>query len=95
MNDRSAGIDAVHSGDRVIEGITKPKVPPIYASSVYAFETLADLDSVFDGEKPGYVYARMGHPNADLLEQTVAALGGCPVLRSGEGKGLHPSLWQG
>ena len=76
MNERSAGSDAVHSGNRVMEGITKPKVPPIYASSVYSFETLGDLDSIFDGEKNGYIYARMGHPNADILEQTVSALEG-------------------
>lgn len=76
MDDRTAGMEAIHSGERVNEGVTRPKVPPIYASSVYSFETLADLDSVFDGEEPGYVYARMSHPNAGLLEETISALEG-------------------
>lgn len=46
----SAVSDAVNSGNRVMEGIIKPKVSPIYASSAYSFETLADLDRIFDGE---------------------------------------------
>lgn len=76
MKDRQAGMDAVHSGDRVLEGVSRPKVPPIYASSVFSFDSLSDLDSVFDHEKPGYIYARMGHPNASLLEETMSALEG-------------------
>lgn len=77
MNDRSVGMDAVYAGGRMNEeGFTKPKIPPIYASSVYTFENLSDLDGVFDGEKPGYIYARMGHPNTGLLEEAISALEG-------------------
>ncbi|HPE91459.1 MAG TPA: aminotransferase class I/II-fold pyridoxal phosphate-dependent enzyme [Thermovirgaceae bacterium] len=76
MKDRQAGMDAIHSGDRVLEGVSRPKVPPIFASSVFSFDSLSDLDSVFDQKKPGYIYARMGHPNASLLEETISALEG-------------------
>ncbi len=74
MEGKKSGIDAVHSGDRVHEGVARPKVPPIYASSVYSFESFSDLEDVFDGKKTGYIYARMGHPNASLLEETLSAL---------------------
>ncbi len=76
MTERFPGIDAIHTGDRVTEGNTRPKVPPIYTSSVFSFKELEDLDPVFDGDKPGFVYARMGHPNASLLEETISALEG-------------------
>ena len=69
-------MDAVHSVDRLPEGISRPEVPPIYAGSIFSFDSLTDLDSVFEHEKEGYVYARMGHPNATMPEETVATLEG-------------------
>jgi cystathionine gamma-synthase len=43
---------------------------------VYAFESLAQVDAVWEGREPGYVYGRFGTPNHTMLEQTIASLEG-------------------
>jgi cystathionine beta-lyase/cystathionine gamma-synthase len=48
---------------------TEPHAPPIYLSSVYRCETPAQADDLLGGNEAGYVYARDGHPNADLLAE--------------------------
>ena len=55
-------------------GITRPEVPPIYATSVFSFETLEDVDAVYEGDKPGYVYSRTSNPTVRLLEEELALL---------------------
>ncbi|MGE5578902.1 MAG: trans-sulfuration enzyme family protein [Bacillota bacterium] len=67
---------AVHAGTKVPESVTMPKVPPIYAASVFSFDTLSQLDEVWEGRSQGYVYSRMRNPGIDLLEETVNSLEG-------------------
>lgn len=50
-------------------------LPPIYQSTVYAFDTLEDLEAVYAGA-PGGVYYRQGTPNHAALEDGIAALEG-------------------
>lgn len=50
-----------------------PTSPSIDRSTSWAFETMADLDAVFEGG-PGYMYGRDGMPNASLLEEAISAL---------------------
>jgi len=57
-------------------GITRPEVPPIYATSVFSFETLEDVDAVYEGGKPGYVYSRTSNPTVRLLEEELSHLEG-------------------
>jgi len=76
MKRRPKGIatTAVHAGTKVPESVTMPKVPPIYAASVFSFDSLAQLDEVWEGRSKGYVYSRMRNPGIDLLEETVNSL---------------------
>ncbi|RIK82645.1 MAG: Cys/Met metabolism pyridoxal-phosphate-dependent protein [Planctomycetota bacterium] len=46
---------------------TAPLSPPIHLASVYRCESPAQADRILGGDGDGYVYARDGHPNADLL----------------------------
>ena len=63
-----------------------PKVPPIYAASVFCFDSLAQLDEVWEGRSHGYVYSRMRNPGIDLLEETVNSLeGGAGAVAFGSG----------
>ena len=48
---------------------TQPHAPPIYLSSVYECRDPAQADALLGGREQGYVYARDGHPNADLLAE--------------------------
>lgn len=76
---RSVATKAVHAGTTPPESRTLPKVAPIYATSVFSFDTLSQLDDVWEGRSPGYVYSRMRNPGVDLLEEAVN------VLEDGEG----------
>lgn len=49
---------------------------PVTLASVYRFRDLDQVNDVWEGRAPGYVYRRFGHPNEAALEKLVAALEG-------------------
>src|SRR5262249_52035630 len=53
-------------------GVSTPLVPPLYQSSVYTLPDLDALDEIMNAEKPGFIYARDGHPNARYLADQLA-----------------------
>jgi len=55
---------------------TAPLAPPLQLSSVYRVADLRAIDALYQGDEPGYIYARDGHPNAAQLAAKVAALEG-------------------
>jgi cystathionine beta-lyase/cystathionine gamma-synthase len=61
---------------RVPKTPTAPHAPPIYLSSVYECLDLQQADALLGGRESGYVYARDGHPNADLLAEKCRQLHG-------------------
>jgi cystathionine beta-lyase/cystathionine gamma-synthase len=62
--------------ERLSAGSTTPHAPPIYLSSVYECRDPRQADDLLSGRETGYVYARDGHPNADLLAEKCRALHG-------------------
>ncbi len=67
---------------------SRPLTPPIYLANVYVFEDLREVDAVWEGQRPGYVYGRFGTPNHTMLEETLAGLEGAEaalVTASGMG----------
>ena len=60
----------------IAESVSVPKVIPIYMSSVFSFDDVPTLDSVYEGKKSGYVYSRMANPGLDAAQD---------VLRAAEG----------
>ena len=68
--------------------VTRPLTPPIHLANVYVFDDLAEVDAVWEGQRPGYVYGRFGTPNHTMLEETLAGLEGAEaalVTASGMG----------
>lgn len=65
---------AVHAGERGPRPEFTPVSTPIYASVGYLYDTAEELDIVFGGQKPGYVYARHGNPTVAAFEEAIAAL---------------------
>ncbi|TMV76909.1 aminotransferase class I/II-fold pyridoxal phosphate-dependent enzyme [Thioclava sp. BHET1] len=57
-------------------GVSRPVVPPLQMSVVYASESPDQLDAQYQGQVSGYTYAREGHPNADHLAQMIDGLEG-------------------
>ena len=77
MADRPAfATRAAHAGRAAPpDYVSRPLMPPIYQSSVYAFDRLEDLDALHQGT-PGHTYYRHGTPTNDALEAGVSALEG-------------------
>ncbi len=55
---------------------TEPLAPSLQLSAVYRVADLAQIDALYQGDEPGFIYARDGHPNAAMLATKVAALEG-------------------
>src|SRR5436309_9031875 len=53
---------------------SRPLTPPIHLANVYVFEDLEQVDAVWEGQRPGYVYGRFGTPNHTMLEEALATL---------------------
>lgn len=75
---------AVHAGYDPATGGKAAKAP-IYMTSTFAYGSAQQAkdfhEAYFDGTGPeagktGYIYARLGHPNLDMVEQRLAALDG-------------------
>src|SRR5262245_22490688 len=55
---------------------TSPLVPPIVPSAVFVARDADHMNRVYEGQEPGFTYAREGSPNAELLAAKIAALEG-------------------
>ncbi len=70
------------------ESTSRPLVPPIELSAVYCLSGLDHVDSLYEGNVPGFIYAREAHPNAAQLADKLAGLEGAEaglVCASGMG----------
>jgi cystathionine beta-lyase/cystathionine gamma-synthase len=56
--------------------VSRPLAPAVHLANVYVFDDLDQVDAVWEGREPGYVYGRFGTPNHTVLEETLAALEG-------------------
>jgi cystathionine gamma-synthase/methionine-gamma-lyase len=84
----------VHAGERRGFPTGRPVALPIYASATFTYDSMAEMDQVFAGEKPGYVYSRHGNPTVAALEEAVLALeGGAAACAYASGMAaLHAAL---
>lgn len=68
---------AVHGGQ--FDEPSRCHVPPIHLSTVFRFDSVADMAAVFRGEQPGWIYSRYGSPTVELVEGHLARLEGAPA----------------
>src|SRR5262249_40749833 len=59
-----------------VASATAPLAPSIHLSAVYRVAGLEQIDALYEGRTPGFIYARDGHPNASQLAAKIAALEG-------------------
>ena len=64
---------------KIQSSVSVPKVIPIFTSSVFSFDDVPTLDSVYDGSADGYVYSRMANPSLDAVEEVLSAAEGTDV----------------
>ncbi len=49
-------------------------VMPVFQTSTFVFENVDEAQSVFEGERPGYIYSRLANPNVEEAAQRIALL---------------------
>ena len=85
--------DLCPRSERLPAQATQPHAPPLYLSSVYECSDPAQADALLAGRAGGYVYARDGHPNADLLAAKCQQLHGTErAAMTGSGMGALAAL---
>ena len=60
--------------DKPVAQTTQPLAPAIYPTSVWMCNDTQQADQILAGQQEGYVYQRVGHPNADAFAEKVASL---------------------
>src|SRR4030095_11483309 len=80
MPDKPSNLDIatklVHAGEREATPVGRPVSTPIYASAIFTYESMREMDEVFAGEKAGFVYMRYGNPTNTALEHAMAQIEG-------------------
>lgn len=61
----------VHAGERGPAPVGRPVSTPIYASAIFTYESMREMDEVFAGERRGFVYTRYGNPTNTALERAM------------------------
>ena len=64
----------VHEGERLPTPNGQPVATPIYATATFTYASMDEIDKVFAGETPGYVYTRYGNPTVAALEKSIQKL---------------------
>lgn len=72
--DTDIDTQVVHAGERKPTPLGQPTSMPIYASVTYAYDSVAEMDRVFAGQAPGYVYTRHGNPTTDALADALCEI---------------------
>ena len=80
------GTRAVHAGEHVGQPQHVSHTGAIYQTSTFVFENVAQGADAFSGDRPGYIYTRLGNPTVLALEAKMNALEG------GDFKRLHPEV---
>jgi cystathionine beta-lyase/cystathionine gamma-synthase len=85
----------VHAGENDKAPAGQPTATPIYASSTFTYSSMDDIDKVFAGEKPGYIYTRYGNPTVSALEDVIRTIeGGATACAYSSGMAaLHAALF--
>lgn len=71
-------MSASHASSALVPDPYGSHEPPIYQTSTFTFERAADAAAMFAGEKPGFVYTRLGNPTVAAWEKRVALLEAAP-----------------
>jgi cystathionine gamma-synthase/methionine-gamma-lyase len=65
---------AVHAGERPPKANSTPTVTPIWPAVTYLYESMEEMDAVFEGTHSGPLYLRYGSPTVSAFEEAVATL---------------------
>jgi len=69
----------IHAGEGVDTGETPSLTTPIYETSTFVFDSVADVEKYQEGKLNGYLYSRYENPTVVAVEQKLAAVDGADV----------------
>jgi cystathionine beta-lyase/cystathionine gamma-synthase len=69
----------IHAGESVDTGATPSLTTPIYETSTFVFDSVADVIKYQEGKINGYLYSRYENPTVVAVEQKLAALDGAEM----------------
>jgi len=69
----------IHAGEGVTTGATPSLTTPIYETSTFVFDSVADVEKYQEGKLNGYLYSRYENPTVVAVEQKLAAVDGAEV----------------
>ena len=69
----------IHAGEGVDTGATPSLTTPIYETSTFVFDSVADVLKYQEGKLNGYLYSRYENPTVVAVEQKLAAVDGAEV----------------
>src|SRR5882724_13067010 len=73
---RDIATQVVHAGERQPTPNGQPVATPLYTTATFTYATMAEVDEVFAGETPGFIYSRYGNPTVAGLEEALTILEG-------------------
>ena len=68
--------ELIHAGERLDTGATPSLTMPIYETSTFVFDSVADVENTRKGKLNGYLYSRYENPTVVAVEQKLAAVDG-------------------
>jgi cystathionine beta-lyase/cystathionine gamma-synthase len=66
----------IHTGEGIDTGATPSLTTPIYETSTFVFDSVADVEKYQEGRLNGYLYSRYENPTVVVVEQKLAAVDG-------------------
>lgn len=69
----------IHAGETVDTGATPSLTTPIYETSTFVFDSVADVIKYQEGKLNGYLYSRYENPTVVAVEQKLAAIDGAEM----------------
>ena len=88
MKDMKFETKCVHGAYKA--GSAEPQNIPIVQSTTYRYYNAHDVAELFDLDSPNHMYARLGSPTVDLLEQKMALLeGGTAGMAASSGQAAN------
>jgi cystathionine beta-lyase/cystathionine gamma-synthase len=69
----------IHAGETIDTGATPSITTPIYETSTFVFDSVADVVKYQEGKLNGYLYSRYENPTVVAVEQKVAAIDGAEM----------------
>ena len=77
--------EAIHAGE--LHDASRSHIPPIYQTSTFTFDNMAEVEAYAAGGPPNYIYSRRSNPNRDALASKLAALEGRSLIQQAKAEG--------